>query len=85
VPEEPTKVIPLDVDAVRTVQVGTALWAVALVVTLLMRDSLIDSGRGWWIWTCVAGVLLGLVGVVITTQRRARLARRPGPAPRQNS
>ena len=29
------QVAPLDVDAVRTVQVGTVLWAVALVVTLV--------------------------------------------------
>ncbi|MFL6071439.1 MAG: DUF2530 domain-containing protein [Actinomycetes bacterium] len=75
-PEEPRQVAPLDVDAVRTVQIGTGLWAVALVVTLLLRDELRDDGRVWWIWTCVAGVLLGLVGVVITTRRRARLAQR---------
>jgi hypothetical protein len=62
------------VDAVRTVQVGTALWAVALVVTVLLRDQLTDDGREWWIWMCVAGLVLGLIGVVITTRRRARLA-----------
>jgi len=79
VPEEPRRVAPLDVDAVRTVQIGTALWAVALVVTLLMRDQLSDDGHEWWIWTCVAGLVLGLVGVVITTRRRARLVRRGDP------
>ncbi len=65
---------PLDVDAVRTVQVGTALWAIALVVTLVFRDTLTDDGRSWWIWTCVAGVLLGLVGLLVTTRRRRRIA-----------
>jgi hypothetical protein len=74
VSEQPRRVAPLDVDAVRTVQVGTALWAVALVVTVLLRDQLTDDGREWWIWMCVAGLVLGLIGVVITTRRRARLA-----------
>jgi hypothetical protein len=64
------------VDAVRTVRIGTALWAVGLVATLVFRDSLDDNGRGWWLWTCVAGVLLGCAGIVITTRRRSRLARR---------
>jgi Protein of unknown function (DUF2530) len=70
------QVAPLDVDAVRTVQVGTALWAVALVVALVLRDPLSDDGREWWIWTCVAGVVLGLLGIVITTRRRRRIAAR---------
>jgi len=69
-------VAPLDVDAVRTVRIGTALWAVGLVAALVFRDSLEDHGRGWWLWTCVAGVLLGFAGIVITTRRRSRLARR---------
>lgn len=64
---------PLDVDAVRTVQIGTVLWTVALVVTLVMRDTLQDEGRGWWIWTCAAGVVLGLLGLVITVRRRRRI------------
>lgn len=64
---------PLDVDAVRTVQIGTVLWAVALVVTLVARDTLQDEGRTWWIWTCVAGVALGLLGLVITVRRRRRI------------
>lgn len=68
------QVAPLDVDAVRTVQVGTALWAVALVVALVLRDQLSDDGREWWIWTCIAGVLLGVAGIVITTRRRRRIA-----------
>ena len=65
---------PLDVDAVRTVQIGTALWAVALVATLVFREQLQDDGREWWVWTCVAGVILGAMGIVITTRRRRRIA-----------
>ena len=79
-PDEPrrvtTSVAPLDVDAVRTVQIGTALWAIALVVTVVFREQLHDDSREWWIWTCVAGVILGLMGIVITTRRRKRIAQR---------
>ena len=39
--------------------VGTAAWAVALVVLLIARDRL-PPGQRWWIWTCVSGVLMGL-------------------------
>lgn len=70
------RVAPLDVDAVRTVQVGTVLWAVALAAAVIARDSLAADGRTWWIWTCVAGVGLGLLGVFVTTRRRRRIAQR---------
>lgn len=70
------KVAPLDVDAVRTVQVGTVLWGVALVAALVLQDQLLEDGREWWIWTCVAGLLLGVAGIVITTRRRRRLQAR---------
>jgi hypothetical protein len=72
-PQANRNVAPLDVDAVRTVQIGTGLWAVALVATLVARDTLADQGRTWWIWTCVAGVVLGIMGLVVTTRRRRRI------------
>ena len=53
----------LDLDAVRTVRVGTALWALALIVLLPFNERLADAGNTWWLWTCVAGVILGLMGV----------------------
>ena len=44
--------------------VGIVLWALALVVTLFFYDSLVAAGRGWWSWTCVAGLGLGIVGLL---------------------
>ena len=38
---------------------GTAGWAVALVVLLIIRDSL-PADQRWWIWTCVCGVAFGI-------------------------
>lgn len=68
---------PLDVDGVRAVGVGTLVWAVLTVAALLGRDRLEESGHGWWLGVCVAGLGLGLVGVAIVTRRRRRLAARP--------
>ena len=50
---------PLRVDTVRVVLAGTALWAVALVVLLLLGDR-VDRV---WTWTCVAGIALAVVGL----------------------
>ena len=61
---------PLDVDGVGAVAVGTVLWAIALVVTLLMRDRLVAAGNDWWIWVCVSGVALGLIGLPYVIRRR---------------
>ena len=52
---------PLDLDGVRTVQVGTALWAIGFILLLPFYDALGEEHR-WWLWTCVAGFGLGLIG-----------------------
>lgn len=61
---------PLDVDGVRTVEVGTGLWLVALIALLPFYDTLRDSGRLWWLWACLAGVGLGLCGIEVCRRRR---------------
>lgn len=66
---------PLDVDGVRTVVAGTALWLVAGVVLLGNVSALRDAGRLDWLWTCFAGVVLGLVGLVYCRRRRSSLQR----------
>ncbi len=63
---------PLDLDGVRTMQVGTAIWAVAFVLLLPFYDRLEADGHVWWLWTCVAGFGLGLVGWDHTRRRRKR-------------
>jgi hypothetical protein len=65
---------PLDVDGVAAIGIGTVLWLVALVVSLLLRDRLTASGDSWWIGVCVAGFLLGIPGLVFLRWRRARHA-----------
>ena len=52
---------PLRVDTTRVVLLGTAAWAVALVVLLLLGDR-VDRV---WTWTCVSAIVLAGVGLAI--------------------
>lgn len=55
---EAAPVEPVDVPTRTIVLVGTAIWAVALVVTLLV-PALHTGDRSWWPWCCATGVALG--------------------------
>jgi hypothetical protein len=76
----------VDVDGVAIVTIGTILWAVAFGVLLPFRGRLADHNIDWWLWTCLAGVGMGLWGINYCRRRRNRLrARDEGTAPRQTS
>ena len=49
---------PIAVPTRLIVAVGTGLWVLALVVTLVV-PSLHTGDRSWWPWTCVSGIALG--------------------------
>ena len=59
-------------DDRKAVLVGLALWAVALVFVLVFLPSLTADGHAWWLWTCVAGLALGAVGLVYTHVRHTK-------------
>jgi hypothetical protein len=61
---------PLDVDGIRTVEIGVAIWLVAFVALLPFYGRLEDAGRVWWLWTCLAGFGLGLFGLEYCRRRR---------------
>lgn len=61
---------PLDVDGVRTLAVGTALWGVAFLMLLPFYGRLQETDTEWWLFTCVAGFGLGLVGWDYCRRRR---------------
>ena len=73
--DEVPAVRPLDVDGVGAVALGTVLWAIALIYTLIVRPSLEESGRGWWMWVCLSGFVLGLMGLPYVLRRRAAYRR----------
>ena len=67
---------PLETDDVAIVTVGTVLWALALVASLVFHDRLAGDGNENWTWVFLAGTFLGLIGIRYVRRRRA--ARRRG-------
>lgn len=61
---------PLQTNDTATILVGTALWAIALIVLLIAQPA---PAHRWWIWTCVAGIAGGVFGIVYV--RRSERAR----------
>jgi hypothetical protein len=69
---------PLEANDQLVTAVITAGWAVALVVLLIVR-SYIPPGQRWWIWSALAGLVMGLFGlwyVPYLKRARARSAQR---------
>lgn len=66
---------PLETDDVKIVAAGTAVWAIAFVVVLVLRLTGADI-RDWWLEMCGSGAVLGLVGVRYCVRRRNALAGR---------
>jgi hypothetical protein len=63
---------PLEANDRLVTVVGTAGWALALIVLLIVRDSL-PAGARWWIWTCACGVAMGLFALwYVPRLKRAR-------------
>jgi hypothetical protein len=50
----------------------TGAWAVALIVVAVLRDRL-PAGDRWWLWTCLAGLCLGIFALwYVPRMKRAR-------------
>lgn len=67
-----TKAGRSDADGVLPVAVGTALWAIALVVLVIVRDRLEIADATWWIGVAILGLLGGCGALVFLTWRRRR-------------
>ncbi len=65
---------PLEANDKLVTVVGTAGWAVALVVLLLVRGSL-PAGDRWWIWTCACGLAMGLFALWYVPRMKRTRAR----------
>ena len=67
---------PVETDTGRIVQIGTAAFALATVVLLVLRFAAPDWTRAHpdWLWIALAGAVLGVIGAVIVGRHR-RLGR----------
>ncbi|MDH6180153.1 hypothetical protein M2152_000335 [Microbacteriaceae bacterium SG_E_30_P1] len=63
---------PVATDDRKPMLIGIALWLVALAVLLLFMPQLTEAGLGGWLWTCIAGIALGLIGILYTHWRGGR-------------
>ncbi|WP_353951200.1 DUF2530 domain-containing protein [Knoellia sp. S7-12] len=59
----------LEVPTQRIIAIGLVLWAIALLVTLLV-PALHTGSRDWWPWACVAGFVLGSIGLLYVRRGR---------------
>ena len=78
-PEPPP---PLEANDQLVTVTGTVGWALALIVLLIIRGSLPPDAR-WWIWTCAAGLVMGLFALWYVPRfkrSRARAAARRAAA-----
>ncbi len=67
---------PLDVDGVRTVQVGTGLFLLAFLALLPFYGRMREDGSTWLLWMCLTGVGLGVLGTEYCKRRRQIRAER---------
>jgi hypothetical protein len=61
----------VQINARRIVAVGTGVYFAAFVVLLPFYTWLGHHGHRVWLWTCLAGWILGLMGYSIMRRHRA--------------
>lgn len=59
----------MQVPTQRIIVMGLVMWAGALLVTLVV-PALHEGDRSWWPWACVAGFVLGAVGLLYVRRGR---------------
>lgn len=63
---------PLRTNDRAVILVGMAVWAGLLIVALVLHSRLVEQGRGWWVWTPLAGLTLGCYGLYHVHRRQSR-------------
>jgi hypothetical protein len=63
---------PLDEDGIVVMSVGTAVFGEAALVLWLLWDRLMAAHHAWWLAVALAGVVIGLLGLLYCWRRRGR-------------
>ncbi|WP_341954071.1 DUF2530 domain-containing protein [Salinibacterium sp. TMP30] len=63
---------PVETDDRKAMLFGIGLWVLGLATLLLFLEPLNAAGNLWWLWTAVAGLVLGLIGLIYTHVRHGK-------------
>ena len=63
---------PVLTDDRKALLIGIGLWVVALAVLTFFIGQLMDAGNSWWLWACIAGIVIGLLGLINVHLRHER-------------
>ncbi|CAL9452704.1 hypothetical protein SUDANB37_02488 [Streptomyces sp. enrichment culture] len=66
---------PLEGPVVATITGGTILWFVLFLAQVPFYGWFADRDLDWWVWTCLAGAGLGLIGIWYVRKRDAAIKR----------
>ena len=69
------KLEPMQINEAKVIWIGIGLWGAAFLILLPFRSTLIADGHGWWLYTCLAGAGLGMVGLPMVGRRKTVMAR----------
>ena len=71
---------PLEGPVVATITGGSILWFVLFLVQVPFYGWFDDRDLTWWVWTCLAGGGLGLIGIWYVRGRDAAIKRHEAAA-----
>ena len=66
---------PMQINEAKVIWIGIGCWTAAFLIMLPFRKTLIDDGHGWWLYTCLAGAGLGMVGLPMVGRRKTVMRR----------
>ncbi|MDQ0942598.1 DUF2530 domain-containing protein [Streptomyces sp. V1I1] len=66
---------PLEGPVVATIIGGTSLWFVLFLVQIPFYSWFDERDLMWWVWTCLAGAGLGLIGIWYVRGRETAIKR----------
>ena len=61
---------PVQINSTPIIAIGTLLWLAGFLVLLPFYGTLGRHHHRIWLWTCLAGSLLGLAGYLLTRKHR---------------